>query len=437
MSSSAPNGTAIQVVNLGKIYRIGERIDTHQTLRETMTRTLAVAAKRWKGANTRQPEDHNRREQTIWALRDVSLEVRSGEVMGLIGPNGAGKSTLLKILTGITKPTEGEIRLYGQVGALLEVGTGFHPELTGQENILLNGAILGMTRRDILRKYDEIVAFSEVEQFINTPVKHYSSGMYMRLAFSVAAHLDPEILLVDEVLAVGDAAFQKKCLHKMESVAGEGRTVVFVSHNLAAVQSLCHRTTLLQRGKAVAVGPTEEIITRYLGEIVPSEAADQWLPPVHGSSAGAGRRLLTQDRTGALQAQFKLGQPWQMTLEFSTTSALRDVVAAVQVISLRGISMTTFESRPCDLGPGDHAVTFACDLPLRPDHYQFNIFLFAGGREFYQVQGVGHIEVSQVVSQDVPMRMFGQDVLAHTAQGEIRSLNGAASFRDVMPAPSP
>ena len=211
------------------------------------------------------------RRSDFWALKDVSFEVPPGEVLGVVGRNGAGKSTLLKVLSRITEPTTGRVELRGRVGSLLEVGTGFHPELTGRENIYLNGAILGMKRREIARKFDEIVAFAEVEQFLDTPVKRYSSGMYMRLAFAVAAHLEPEILLVDEVLAVGDAEFQKKCLGKMGDVAGEGRTVLFVSHNMGAVQTVCRRALLLDHGRVKMIGPAEEVVAEYLKA---GEAAD-------------------------------------------------------------------------------------------------------------------------------------------------------------------
>ena len=207
--------------------------------------------------------------EIIWALKDVSFEIQRGDVVGIIGRNGAGKSTLLKILARITEPTRGSVDIYGRVGSLLEVGTGFHAELTGRENIYLNGAILGMKRAEIERKFAEIVAFSEVEKFIDTPVKHYSSGMYLRLAFAVAAHLEPEILLVDEVLAVGDAAFQKKCLGKMGEVSSEGRTVLFVSHNLDAIISICPQTLVLEGGECVFAGETEQAVKRYLGSVNP------------------------------------------------------------------------------------------------------------------------------------------------------------------------
>ena len=210
--------------------------------------------------------------ESFWALRNVSFDVHEGDVLGIIGRNGAGKSTLLKILSRITEPSEGKVAFRGRVASLLEVGTGFHPELTGRENIFLNGAILGMSRAEIRQKFDEIVGFAEVERFLDTPVKHFSSGMYVRLAFAVAAHLDPEILIVDEVLAVGDAEFQNKCLAKMKDVAGHGRTVLFVTHNMDAVRRLCSVAMLLKAGRVQSVGPTEEIIESYFSEFSRSVA---------------------------------------------------------------------------------------------------------------------------------------------------------------------
>src|SRR6267143_1879403 len=236
---------ALSVQNLSKSFRIAHQgLRGYKTLHDELATLPRRLAQRLAG-NGRSTSE------TFWALKNVSFDVKTGEVLGIIGSNGAGKSTLLKILNRITEPTIGGVDIYGRVGALLEVGTGFHPELTGRENIFLNGAILGMTRAEIKRKFDEIVAFAEVERFLDTPVKRYSSGMYVRLAFAVAAHLDPEILIVDEVLAVGDAAFQKKCLGKMGNVAKEGRTVLFVSHNMGAIQRLCSRGIVLERGRAV------------------------------------------------------------------------------------------------------------------------------------------------------------------------------------------
>ncbi|HEX8501570.1 MAG TPA: polysaccharide ABC transporter ATP-binding protein [Pyrinomonadaceae bacterium] len=242
----------VRVEGLSKQYRLGARARSYDTLRDSLMGALRSPLRGGRGGG-----------ETLWALRDVSFEVAPGEVVGVVGRNGAGKSTLLKVLSRITEPTSGRIELYGRIGSLLEVGTGFHPELTGRENIFLNGAILGMRRREIEAKFDEIVAFAEVERFMDTPVKRYSSGMYMRLAFAVAAHLEPEILLVDEVLAVGDAAFQKKCLGKMGEVAREGRTVLFVSHNMTAVNQLCSRAVLLAGGRLALEGRTQEVVAEY------------------------------------------------------------------------------------------------------------------------------------------------------------------------------
>lgn len=254
---------AIRVEGLGKQYRIGQR-ERYKALRDTLTDALYSPFRRLASLGRRSGDQLRLDEEYVWALKELSFEIKSGEVVGVIGRNGAGKSTLLKILSRITEPTEGFARIHGRVGSLLEVGTGFHPELTGRENIYLNGAILGMRRREIERKFDEIVSFAEVEKFIDTPVKHYSSGMYLRLAFAVAAHLEPEILLVDEVLAVGDAAFQKKCLGKMGDVAKEGRTVLFVSHNLGALANLCPRAILLVDGKNYKDGLSGEVIAEYI-----------------------------------------------------------------------------------------------------------------------------------------------------------------------------
>lgn len=251
---------AIRIDNLGKQYFLGENLG-HTSLRESLMEMAALPLRAFKRAVRREEKPTC---ETLWALKDVCFDVKRGEVIGLIGRSGAGKSTLLKILSRITDPTEGTASITGRVGSLLEVGTGFHPELTGRENIYLNGALLGMRKAEIDRKFDEIVSFSEMEKFLDTPVKRYSSGMYTRLAFAVAAHLEPEIMVVDEVLAVGDAAFQKKCLGKMGQVAKEGRTVVLVSHNMAAIQSLCTRSILLHNGQLTAEGNTQQVVEAYL-----------------------------------------------------------------------------------------------------------------------------------------------------------------------------
>lgn len=253
---------SIKVDRLGKKYELGESL-RHDTLRDAV---LDFSRKIFNRKRRKSPEN-----RSIYALKDVTFDVGKGEVIGIVGRNGAGKSTLLKILSQITEPTEGTAEITGRIGSLLEVGTGFHPELTGRENIFLNGSILGMSKREIESKFDAIVAFAEVEKFIDTPVKRYSSGMYVRLAFAVAAHLEPEILLVDEVLAVGDAAFQKKCLGKMSEVAGEGRTILFVSHNMAAVLSLCQRAILLEGGRVAYQGTAQDVVKRYFQSVMSAE----------------------------------------------------------------------------------------------------------------------------------------------------------------------
>lgn len=271
------SNAVIKVENLGKRYRLGQRGASYATLRDTLTSLF-----RWRKAKGIEPsaDPHiagtTPSTQYIWALKDVSFEAKRGEVIGIIGRNGAGKTTLLKILSRITEPTGGRAEIQGRVGSLLEVGTGFHPELTGKENIYLNGAILGMRKKEIESKFDKIIAFSEIEKFIDTPVKFYSSGMYVRLAFAVAAHLEPAILLVDEVLAVGDAAFQKKCLGKMEDVAKIGRTVFFVSHNMPAVTRLCQRTILLDEGQIIEDGPSHQVVSSYLQSGTGTSAAREW-----------------------------------------------------------------------------------------------------------------------------------------------------------------
>lgn len=267
--------TVIQVENLAKKYVIDhqEQAANYKTFREAMTNAAkyVVSSLKLNGK-----KESNSSKEEFWALKDVSFEIQQGDRIGIIGRNGAGKSTLLKVLSRITEPTRGSIRIKGRVASLLEVGTGFHPELTGRENIFLNGAVLGMSKAEIQRKFDEIVAFSEVEKFLDTPVKRYSSGMYVRLAFAVAAHLEPEILIVDEVLAVGDVAFQKKCLGKMEDVGKEGRTVIFVSHNMAAIRALCSRALMMRNGQLLMDSDVETAIGSYLADDSASDARIRW-----------------------------------------------------------------------------------------------------------------------------------------------------------------
>ena len=268
----------LQVRNLGKQYRVRGFSSVNPTLREVFVQAAKSTFTRHNG-NTGHQND------LLWVLRDLSFEVLPGEVVGIIGRNGAGKSTLLKILSRIIKPTTGEVDIYGRVGSLLEVGTGFHPDLTGRENVYLNGAIIGMRREEIKRKFDEIVAFAEVERFLETPVKYYSSGMYVRLAFAVAAHLEPEILILDEVLAVGDAPFRKKCLEKMSEVSREGRTVFFVSHNLESIRELCSRVLLLESGRLVEDGKPDTVNASYARMISGLETPPKKIPTQKGYRA--------------------------------------------------------------------------------------------------------------------------------------------------------
>jgi lipopolysaccharide transport system ATP-binding protein len=305
---------AIRIEGLGKRYRVGG-YKPYRSLREALTSAalLPVRAVRRDGTNG----SGSRARDHIWALRDVSLDIQPGEIVGVVGRNGAGKSTLLKIVSRVTEPTEGEVELWGRVGSLLEVGTGFHHELSGRENIFLSGAILGMTRREIQRKFDEIVEFAELERFIDTPVKRYSSGMFMRLGFAVAAHLESEILLVDEVLAVGDADFQKRCLGKIDDVAGEGRTVFFVSHNMTSVNRLCTRAVMLTDGRLVADGPSSDVVARYLRTGTEENGERTWRNPLDGpgnekirlagvriSSQGTARGLVDIDQSVSIEVEY-------------------------------------------------------------------------------------------------------------------------------------
>jgi lipopolysaccharide transport system ATP-binding protein len=300
---------ALQVENLSKLYHIGMQ-EQHDTLRDAIVSVL-------KGAKQRKLENLDGKD-TIWALKDISIDVKQGEAIGIIGRNGAGKSTLLKILSQITEPTSGRAVINGRVGSLLEVGTGFHPELTGRENIYLNAAILGMKRVEINHKFDEIVAFSEIEKFLDTPVKRYSSGMYVRLAFAVAAHLEPEILLIDEVLAVGDASFQKKCLGKMGDITTGGRTVLFVSHNMIAVQSLCRRGIWLDNGKIVDHGETRQVVANYLNSSYTARANQVWNDPetAPGNQCVRLHRVSVHGKDATTNQAIAMDQPIQVEVEF-------------------------------------------------------------------------------------------------------------------------
>ena len=391
----------IAVEHLRKRYRLGALggMFTYGSLRDSVA---AAAASGWRGLLGRRRRsdapDH------IWALDDVSFSVNGGEVVGVIGPNGAGKSTLLKILSRITKPTSGHADIRGRLGSLLEVGTGFHPELTGRDNIFLNGAILGMRRQEIAKRFDEIVAFSGIEKFLDTPVKRYSSGMYVRLAFAVAAHFEPDILLVDEVLAVGDAEFQKKCLGKMQSVVREGRTVLFVSHNMAAVKALCSRALLLGGGRVVEDGPVDQIIDRYLisamarlpGGVIPSDIVRS------GTGEGRFRRVevLTFDEQPATEVYF--GQRFRVRMTVEVTQPLDAVVAGVMIATTDGTTVSCAFSTDRGVGtyalcPGWHDLKVDIDLTLLPRTYTLTLALNrTDGYDIDYVSNAANFEVLNV-----------------------------------------
>jgi lipopolysaccharide transport system ATP-binding protein len=367
----------IEVDGVGKQYIIGHEV-RHDTLRDALSHGAKGVFSLLRRAGGRRRTER----EAFWALKDVSFKVRRGEVLGIIGRNGAGKSTLLKVLSRITEPTEGKVRLRGRVASLLEVGTGFHPELTGRENIFLNGAILGMTHAEISKKFDEIVAFAEVEKFIDTPVKRYSSGMYVRLAFAVAAHLDPEILIIDEVLAVGDVAFQQKCLGRMDSVARGGRTVLFVSHNMPVVQNLCQRAILLRDGRVLMEGATHDCVAEYLK----SGTADAGEVDVAGREQGYDSELRfvrvgVFGEDGRFSSQTKLSSGVGIEVEYRLERAVRGAQICVELWNELGICVlctSDFDTEPRRLheekAAGPHRAR--CRVPtdfLRPGHYTVSV----------------------------------------------------------------
>lgn len=366
---SPMSNVAIRVRGVGKEYRLGKSQAPYRTLRETLSLGFDHVTKPLVAlARGRRTSTGQQAREPFWALRNVSFDVNAGEVVGIIGRNGAGKSTLLKILSRITEPSEGMVEIRGRVGSLLEVGTGFHPELTGRENILLNGAILGMKRSETLRKFDEIVAFAEVEKFIDTPVKHYSSGMYLRLAFAVAAHLEPAILLVDEVLAVGDAAFQKKCLGKMGEVAQGGRTVLFVSHNMGAVAGLCNRALWIDHGAIVDDGSADDVTQAYLRSLARNAFSHE--DKRHGLTI---HRVLLKDARGEVTTQFAPGEDMIVEISYTASRRIERPILWLKVESIRGgcfaANMFLDGQRPEALdGDGTLTCRFK-SIPLLPQTY--------------------------------------------------------------------
>jgi len=332
---------AVRVENLGKLYRIGERAH-YRTIRDSLGALLGAPYRMLRHTGQVQPTSADRRAaNTFWALRHASFELHQGELLGIIGRNGAGKSTLLKILSRITEPTEGVADIRGRVRSLLEVGTGFHPELTGRENIYLNGAILGMRRAEIARKFDEIVAFGEIERFIDTPVKWYSSGMYTRLAFSVAAHLEPDVLIVDEVLAVGDINFQQKCLGKMQEVGRRGRTVLFVSHMMHAITRLCQRAILIDSGQIVADGPADEVVSAFVKSATGATANRHWAEPNTAPGTDAVRLHSVRVRmdNGQISETFDIRRPVAVEMQYDVNKPGLVVVPGYEFLNAQGVSV--------------------------------------------------------------------------------------------------
>lgn len=367
----------IKVEGLGKQYRRGALTQQFPTLRDSLTRAVRKPLELLRA---------NGHSETFWALRDVDFEVAPGEVMGIIGRNGAGKSTLLKILSRITEPTTGRAELYGRVASLLEVGTGFHPELSGRENVFLNGAILGMRKTEISRKFDEIVAFAEIEKFLDTPVKRYSSGMYVRLAFAVAAHLEPEILVVDEVLAVGDALFQKRCLGKMNEVAKGGRTVIFVSHNMRAVAQLCGNCIWINEGQVKSRGPTNEVVVDYLASVQMQKmdgliTDEMHEHETHGLSFSS-VELLDQNANRTTICYF--GDPLRFRAEFEVRRPLDQgrlgvVINKLDETVVCAVQHTDGNLELLDLQPGRYVAQIQVDVPLVPGRYQVALFAKSDG----------------------------------------------------------
>jgi len=381
-------GGTITVEGLSKRYRLGARRQRFRTLREALSEAASPA--RWTRGRAGQGEE-------LWALRDVSFTVAPGDIVGIIGPNGAGKSTLLKILTRITEPTEGWAEIRGRVGSLLEVGTGFHPELTGRENVYLNGAVLGMRRTEIQRRFDEIVDFAEVESFLDTPVKRYSSGMAVRLAFSVAAHLDPEVLLVDEVLAVGDAAFQRKCLGKMDDVARDGRTVLFVSHNMAVVQAFCRRGIVIRSGRLRLDGTASEAVSAYLrgleraGQSDLADRADR-----RGWNQAIVRGIEITGADGLPEGTLMTGGPARFT--FRVTEVQQQMSLSFAIVNVLGQPVARLSSAH----PADQDVVtadsgdFHCEitaLPLVPGRYRVDLALRGAGHLQDALEGAAFFDV--------------------------------------------
>lgn len=390
--------TVIRAESISKQYRLGS----------IGTKTLANDFKRWlylmRGkedpflkigeANDRSTKGNS---EFVWALKDINFNVEQGEVMGIIGKNGAGKSTLLKILSRVTAPTTGQITIQGRMASLLEVGTGFHPELTGKENVFLNGAIMGMSKAEIKSKFDEIIDFSGVERYIDTPVKRYSSGMYVRLAFAVAAHLEPEILIVDEVLAVGDAEFQKKCLGKMKDVSGQGRTVLFVSHNMGAIQSLCNKSIYLKHGTIQKIGPTEEIINYYLGNELKTD--DQLQLAFNPDIPACITQVTLLNSDNVKSKNYLAGEELRFAFNIHTGESGRYQLS-IGIASAMDVNIYTEKSDVFELKPGENELVYEnFQVKLAPGNYALTFNLHFNGKSIQYCEKIINFEVLEINKQ--------------------------------------
>jgi len=406
---------AIIVENISKLYRLGQ-VGTGalaQDINRSWHRLLGRRDPYEKIGETNDRTSTGRKADYIWALQGVSFEVRKGEVLGIIGRNGAGKSTLLKILSRVTTQTEGRIKVRGRIASLLEVGTGFHPELTGRENIFLNGAILGMRKAEIARKFDEIVEFSGCARYIDTPVKRYSSGMYVRLAFAVAAHLEPEILIVDEVLAVGDAEFQKKCLGKMKDVSGEGRTVLFVSHNIYAMRNLCNQGVLLNKGEVETTGNINTVVDQYLQETGPTPSTAILDTKNADSQIGFASKVSIHDMHGNDNNKIHLGNPWIIKILITIKRPLEAFIASVALKTIDGHTCRVSWSNPCYLDVGNYEVNVTeKNISLSKGIYNLVIGISNNKNSFHYIDGCLKLEIIE----------SGKELIQYNISGSI--ING-------------
>ena len=401
----------IEIENLYKEYRLGTF--GYGTLREDMQSWWA----KFRGRpdpnsiidSNKTTENHSYHNNHILALDNINIQVKRGERLGIIGKNGAGKTTLLKILSRISSPSSGEVKIKGKVASLLAVGAGFHQELSGRENIYLNGAILGLSKRQIAKRLDAIVEFSGVEKFIDTPVKRYSSGMYVRLGFAVAAYLEPDILIVDEVLAVGDHDFQRKCIEKMEDSSKQGRTIIFVSHNMHSVRKLCHNAILLDNGKNIANGPVNDVISKYLKDINPEKPIIEL--PIQNNISVYTRKLIITDRDKNLTNNIFLNDIFNVRVQFKINQMLPHLIISIGLISNTQIPITTFWSEPSDLNPGDYFVDCIIDLNLAACELSFAIGYSSRGKVVNYQENIGKLRILEISKSKQPYKVPGSGIL--------------------------